>query len=144
MPLESTKTSRQATKFRALIVGWNLRKTSASTTAPYAQDFKNAPAAITRFDKNVFSFPSPGAIPANSSIEVTVTLPDAQVPNTAVDGATESDLIVLNGPITLETGVLISGERITALNTLTFRLFNSTNAPITPATNNYQYFIVRS
>jgi hypothetical protein len=143
MPLESSKVSRTATRFTALKVGVELRKASATTAAPRGQDYHNSPADITRLDKNSFSLASPGAIGAGLSIEVSVTVANAQIPVT-IDGHIESDLVVLNAPITLEAGLIVGSARITALNTITFRIFNATVAGQTPATNTYLYAIIRS
>jgi hypothetical protein len=143
MPLESSKTRRRATSFSALNVGTELRGKSATTVGPDGQDFHNYAASFTRFDKGSFSLTSPGAIGANAAVEVSVTLADAQVA-VVLDGATQVDLVIINAPITLEAGLDVGSERITALNTLTFRIFNTTAAPITPATNTYLYFLARS
>jgi hypothetical protein len=143
MPLESSKTRRYATSFSALNVGAQPRKKSATTAAPDGLDFQNASAALTRLDKGTFSLVSPGAIAAGANVEVTVTLVDA-IFNAAVDGATETDLVIINAPATLEAGLDVGSERITGTNTLTLRIYNTSAGAITPATNTYQYFLVRS
>ena len=143
MPLQSSKTRRFGTAFKAICIGIGLRKASQTTAGPDGQDFHNVPATLTRLDKGSFVLASPGAIAAGGFVEVTAALPDAQIA-VSIDGAIQSDLIILNGPATLEAGLDVGSERITALNTVTFRIYNTTAGGITPALNTYQYFIVRS
>jgi hypothetical protein len=143
MPVASSFTRRRATSFSAINVGTQPRKTSATSAGPQGPDFHNAAASLTRLDKGTVSVPSPGAIAAGGVAEVTVTLVDA-IASATLDGATQSDLIILNAPVGLEAGLDIGSERITALNTLKFRIFNTTAGPITPATATYSYFLVRS
>jgi hypothetical protein len=117
MPLQSANTRRKATAFSAICVGTQPRKASATTTPPQGPDFKAGPATIVRLDKGTFSLASPGAIGAGLAVEVTVVLPNA-IASAVLDGATFSDLVLINAPITLEAGLDVGSERITAAGTL--------------------------
>jgi hypothetical protein len=128
MALASSKARRFATAFKALYVGPFLRKQDTET------DFTVAAATLTRLDAGTVSLPSPGAVASGLSIEVSVTVPDAAV----------GDLVALCAPVVLEAGLIIGAVRVTAANTITFRIVNATVGSITPATATYSYFLART
>jgi len=130
MPLQSSKTRRRATSVSALQVG----------TLPRG---KTAAASFTRFDKGSFSLAAPGLIAAGASLEVSVVIADAAL-NAPLDGTTQTDIVVLNAPLTLEAGLSIGAERVTAPNTIKFRIYNTGAVGVSPATNTYLYFLARS
>jgi hypothetical protein len=76
---------------------------------------------------------SPGAISANSSQDVTVTMP----------GLAASDVILSVSYLTLAAGVDIGNARATAANTMKVTFQNSTASPVTPATATYTVCVAR-
>jgi len=143
-PHATGKTRRLATAFRALCIGTEKRLAENTGAGPLDPDFQTGPATLTRLDKGNFLLVSPGAIAAAATVEVSVTIADAILSTVLSGGATQSDLVHVNAPASLEAGLTVGTARITAPNTITFRVTNSSGGPITPATATYQYFLVRS
>lgn len=76
---------------------------------------------------------TPGAISANTSAEVTVTL----------NGALATDVVLNFIKPTLTAGIDIGNFRMSANNTMKATYQNSTAAPITPPTETYTLVISR-
>ena len=76
---------------------------------------------------------TPGAISANTSSEVTVTMP----------GLLTTDIVLAFIKPTLTAGIDLSNPRVSANNTLKITFQNSTGSTVTPATETYTYYIVR-
>lgn len=76
---------------------------------------------------------SPGGISANTSSDVTVTLP----------GLLLTDIILSVSKPTLNAGVDFGNARATAANTMKLTFQNSTGSTVTPAAETYTIYIVR-
>ncbi|MBK7308876.1 MAG: hypothetical protein IPI88_18935 [Chitinophagaceae bacterium] len=69
-----------------------------------------------------------GSIPANSELDITVTVASANTSNSAVFVSPEADI---------EAGVVIAWARVSAANTVKIRFRNTTGSAIDPAAINY-------
>ena len=76
---------------------------------------------------------TPGAISANTSSDVTVTL----------QGAKATDIILSVNKPTLTAGIDVGNARMTADNTMKMTFQNSTSATVTPATEIYTISLAR-
>lgn len=76
---------------------------------------------------------TPGAISANTSSDVTVTMP----------GLLATDVVIAVLKPTLTAGVDTGNARATAANTMKITFQNSTASPVTPATETYTVVVAR-
>lgn len=109
--------SARATNFSALNVG--ARRTLPGTD-------------IERIKAGTFTVDA-ASIAAGATAEQTVT----------VSGLTTGDLVKINAPAALEAGLTVSAERVSAADTLVFRITNTTAAPVDPASAVYSYIAFR-
>ena len=130
MALASSKARRFVTGLKGLCVGRELRKEDTNA------DFVTSPANITRLDSALFTVASPGAIAAGTTVEVTVTVSDANL----------GDMILITPPATIEAGLTVGNAYVSAANTIKFRISNVSAGTVTPAlqTLTYTYFLIRT
>jgi hypothetical protein len=96
-------------------------------------DRRSAPGTdITRIKKGSFVLDAASML-TNTVAEQTVT----------VAGLLTTDLVIINAPIGLEAGLLVSSGRVTAADTLKFRIHNQTAGTIDPASATYTYIAFR-
>lgn len=76
---------------------------------------------------------NPASIPAVSSAETGVT----------ISGAAVGDIIIMNVPASLETGLAYSGVRVSAADTVQVRLTNVTAGAVDGAALTWSYTIIR-
>ena len=76
---------------------------------------------------------SPGSIAANTTAEVTVTMPGLQV----------GDMVLAFVKPTLSAGVDLGNFRVSAANTMKVTFQNSTASPVVPPSETYSYVIFR-
>jgi hypothetical protein len=76
---------------------------------------------------------TPGAIAANTSAEVAVT----------ITGILPGDLVINFVKPTLTAGIDIGNFRVFGANSIRVTYQNSTGSPVTPPTEIYSYYIVR-
>lgn len=88
---------------------------------------------LTRIVKGTFVV-DVGSVGAGAAVEVTQT----------ITGVTTADVVVVNAPVGLEASLLVGSARVTAADTIKFRVSNPTGAPIDPASATYSYVTIRS
>lgn len=88
--------------------------------------------AVTYMDAGTVSV-DPASLATLSSSETQVT----------ISGAAVGDIIVMSPPASLETGLIFSGARVSAANTVQVRLSNMTAGSIDGAARTWSYFIIR-
>lgn len=75
----------------------------------------------------------PASIAALTSAETQVT----------ITGAAVGDIVVMNIPASLETGLIYSGVRVSAANTVQIRISNMTAAGVDGISRSWGYTIIR-
>jgi hypothetical protein len=75
----------------------------------------------------------PGSIATLESAETGVT----------ITGAATGDIVIMNVPASLETGLAFSGARVSAANTVQVRLTNVTAGSVDGSSRNWSYLILR-
>jgi hypothetical protein len=88
--------------------------------------------ALTQILKGSFTVDVP-SIAAAAVAELTVT----------VAGLTTSDVVAINPPAALETGLQVGAVRVSAANTLKFRVSNHSAGAVDAASATYAYTAVR-
>jgi hypothetical protein len=76
---------------------------------------------------------TPGSVPAYSSTEITVT----------INGVKVGDFVDANVPANFETGLIESGCRVTAANTVAIRISNITSASVTGTSRTWVFRIFK-
>jgi hypothetical protein len=87
---------------------------------------------ITKIMKGTVSV-NPAEISANASAETDVT----------ISGVAAGDIVILNTPASLETGLVLSGARVKAANTVSIRLSNITGTAVNGGALDWTYTIIR-
>lgn len=75
----------------------------------------------------------PASLATLSSSETSVT----------ISGAAVGDIVIMNPPASFETGLIFSGARVSAANTVLVRISNMTAGSINGAALNWTYTIIR-
>lgn len=75
---------------------------------------------------------NPASISATASAETAVTVP-----------CDFTDLILVQVPASLETGLAYSGVRVSAANTVQLRLTNVTASPVDGAARNWTFIVIK-
>lgn len=87
---------------------------------------------IQRIKTGTFTLDA-ASIAAGAAAEQTVT----------IAGLSTNDVLQVNAPAALEAGLTVGSERVTAADTLKFRITNTTAAPVDPASATYSYIAFR-
>lgn len=92
----------------------------------------SAAQAVTYIAKGTVSV-DPGSLTTLTSSETSVT----------ISGVAVGDMVIMNPPASLETGLVFSGARVSATDTVLVRLSNMTAGSVDGAALTWSYTIIR-